>query len=132
MASRKDKIIFLTVGGSVAAVYFWLKYARSGEKTRQFFKEAGDKANRTLGTLQRRTEEIDQFLHETIQTGREERDRIGKVMNDTMKRLEETTDVMQKNLVESSDEIKTMLKEIRSKVEHRSEPNAPESAEIGL
>jgi uncharacterized membrane protein len=125
MLSRKQKAIYLTGGGAVAAALVWLCNAKSAAGARSFLGEAGKKVGNslsdiqnTLSTVRQCTEEVDRFVHELVQVGRERRAQAVVVIDDTLKRLEQTTDVIQKNLTQSSEEITALLRDIRIAVAH--------------
>lgn len=125
MLSRKQKAIYLTGGGAVAAALVWLCNAKSAAGARSFLGEAGKKVGNslsdiqnTLSTVRQCTEEVDRFVHELVQVGRERRAQAEVVIDDTLKRLEQTTDVIQKNLTQSSEEITALLRDIRVAVAH--------------
>lgn len=125
MLSRKQKAIYLTGGGAVAAALVWLCNAKSAAGARSFLGEAGKKVGNslsdiqnTLSTVRQCTEEVDRFVHELVQVGRERRAQAEVVIDDTLKRLEQATDVIQKNLTQSSEEITALLRDIRIAVAH--------------
>jgi len=120
MLSRKQKAIYLTGGGAMAAALVWLCYAKSAAGARSFLGEAGKKVGKslsdienTLSTVRKCTEEIDHFVRELVQVGSEQRVRAEMVIDDTLRRLEQTTDVIQNNLTQSSNEIAALLRDIR-------------------
>ncbi|MBZ5496095.1 MAG: hypothetical protein LAP85_06800 [Acidobacteriia bacterium] len=121
MVSRKQKAICLATGGTAAAALVWLRYAKSAAGARSFLGEAGAKVSKTLGdlqsalsTLRKRTEEVDRLVHELVRLGSEQKAKAEVVINDALKRLGQTTDVIQQNLTQSSNEISALLKDIRS------------------
>lgn len=125
MLSRKQKAIYLTGGGAVAAALVWLCNAKSAAGARSFLGEAGKKVGNslsdiqnTLSTVRQCTEEVDRFVHELVQVGRQRRAQPEVVIDDTLKQLEQATDVIQKNLTQSSEEITALLRDIRIAVAH--------------
>ncbi len=120
MLTTRQRAIYLAAGGTAAAGLVWLRYARSAAGARSFLKETGGKARRSLAemqaalsALQKRVEETDKLLHMFARLGSEQKAKAEVVISDTLKRLEQTTDLVQKNLAESSTDIATLLKEIR-------------------
>lgn len=125
MLTRKQKAIYLTGGGVVAAALVWLCSAKSAAGARSFLGEAGKKAGKslddiqnTLSTVRQCTVEVDRFVRELVQVGRERRAQAELVIDDTLKRLEQTADVIQKNVAQSSEEITALLRDLRTAVAH--------------
>lgn len=125
MISRKQRAIYMASGGAAAAALIWLRYGKSAARTRQFLGDAVGSVSRslesiqsTLSTIQRRTEEVDRFIHGLVQVGSENRVRAEEVLNETLERLEQTAEVIQSNLTRSSDDIAALLRDIRIGVEH--------------
>ncbi len=135
MLTGKQKAIYLTAGGTAAATLVWLRYAKSAAGTRSFLRTTGGKARRALGevqttvsALQRRVEETDRLLHAFARLGSEQKTKAEVVINDTLKRLEQTADLVQRNLVESSTDIATLLKEIRIALKQSVGTKSPQAA----
>lgn len=135
MLSRKQRTIYLAAGGTTAAALVWLRYARSAAGARGYLRKTGGKARRTLGeiqtrlsALQKRVEEADRLLHAFAQLGSEQKTKAEIVINDTLKRLEQTADLVQKNLVESSTDIATLIKEMRIAVKQSAGSRPPRAA----
>ena len=120
MATRNQKAMVLAAGGAITATLIWFRYARSAARARSFMDDVGQKASRTLDrvqntltTIQKRTEEFDRFVHELVRVGNEQKAHAETVINDTLKKLDQTAETIQKNLTTSSSEITELLKEIR-------------------
>jgi methyl-accepting chemotaxis protein len=123
MTTQNQKVAVLLAGGTVAAALIWLRYAKSAARARSFMDEIGQKANRTLDgiqntliTIEQRTGEVDRFVHELLRTGKEQKAHAEEVISDTLKKLDQTAETIQRNLTTSSSEITELLKEIRSGV----------------
>lgn len=123
MATRNQKAMVLAAGGAVTGTLIWLRYAKSAARARHFMDDVGQKASRTLDrvqhtltTMQKRTEEFDRFVHELVRVGSEQKAHPETVINDTLKKLDQTAEAIQKNLTTSSSEIAELLKEIRTGV----------------
>ncbi len=123
MATENQKVAVLLAGGTIAAALIWLRYAKSAARARRFMDEIGLKASQTLDgiqntltTIQKRTEEVDRFVQELVRAGKEQKAHAEAVIGDTLKRLDQTAETIQKNLTTSSTEVTELLKEIRSGV----------------
>ncbi len=123
MVSGKQKAILLASGGAAAAAVVWLRYARSAAGARRFLGKTGAKAGRTLSGIQKslssvakRMEEVDRIVHELALIGGEQRGRAQTVVQDTLRRFELTTDAIRENLLQSSEEITSLVKDVRTAV----------------
>ncbi len=114
MVSRKQKAFYV----ALAAGLVWLRYAKSAEGARRRLKEAGDTLNHALKTVQERTEQIDAVVHDVIVAAKEQKTRAERVLNDTLTKLDTAATVVHDNLTHSSHEISTMVRDIRTAVEH--------------
>ncbi len=124
MLSKKQKGAYLAVGGSASALIFWLCYAESAEKARGFLGESTERVTRILGeieavlaTVRVRTEQIDRFLEEVIRVAQEQTHKVDTVLNNAVRRFEQTGDVIQKNVADSSIEIGVLLKEFKDELD---------------
>ena len=124
MVSTKQKAIYLATGGAAAATLVWLRYAKSAAGARRFMGRAGARAGKTLNgiqnslsTIRKRTEEVDRIVHELVQIGSEQKNRAQSVVNESLRRLEQTTEVIRKNLTQSSNDITALLHDVRTAVE---------------
>ncbi len=125
MISRKQRGIYLATGGAAAAAIVWLGYAKSAAGARSFLGRTGAKAGRSLNGIQRslstirmRVDEVDRIVHELAQIGSEQKDRAEAVIQETLKRLEESTNTIRTSLAQSSEDISLLLKDVRAAVEH--------------
>ena len=121
MLSRKQKVAYLSAGAASTAAILWLRYAKSAAGARCFLTGTGAKAGRALGSVrsalasvQQRLEETDRLVHDFVQLGREQKDRIEAVLNDTRERLERTRELVLNNVELSSREISGLLGDIRT------------------
>jgi hypothetical protein len=127
MVSRKQRAIYLATGGAAAATIVWLRFAKSAAGARTFLGRTGTEAGKTLGNIQvrlstlgNRAEEIGRLVHEIAHLGSDQMAKAEIIFSDTLKRLEQTADVIQENLTLSSSEISALLKDIRITILHRS------------
>jgi hypothetical protein len=121
MLSKKQKAAHLAAGAASTAAIIWLRYAKSAAGARDFLANTGAKAGRALGsigsalaTVQQRLEETDRLVHDFVQLGSEQKDRVEVVLNDTWERLEQTRDLVLNNVELSSKEISALLGDIRA------------------
>jgi predicted phage-related endonuclease len=135
MVSRNQKALYLATGGIAAATFIWLRYAKSASGTRTFLSEAGARAaerladiQEGLSTLRKRAEEVEGLVHELAHIGSERLALAETVINDTLKRIEQTADVIQANLVQSSNEISALFKDTRNSLEHAISTRPPRAA----
>jgi prefoldin subunit 5 len=135
MISRKERALYLATGGVAAAAFVWLRYAKSASSARRFLSESGSKVLRTLDSIQetlatisQRIEEVDRIGHELINASSEQKAKAEMVIDNTWGRLEQTTETIQTNLTESSNEIAELLKDIRSAVKQAISPKSTKAA----
>jgi methyl-accepting chemotaxis protein len=85
---------------------------------------------RDVATMVRtRTVDLDQFLQEMIQTGREQALKVDYVVTDTVAKFEETTEIIKRDVIRPVIEISSFIKGLRSGVAYlfgkRSERRRP-------
>ncbi len=121
MLSRKQKAAYMAVGAASTGAILWLGCAKSAAGARSFLADTGAKAGRALGsirsalvTVQQRLEETDRLVHEFVQLGSEQKDRVELVLNDTWERLERTRELVLNNVELSSMEISALLGDVRA------------------
>jgi hypothetical protein len=112
MATRNQKIFCL----GLAAGIVWLRYAKSAEGTRRRLKDAGEKARNTWTTIEDRSRQLDDMLHNLIETGRELTTRVETTIKDTLEKLEQTVTVIHENTTRSSYEISSLIQDVREVV----------------
>ena len=87
-------------------------------------------------TVRRRADDMDQFVNELMNLGREQASKIDFLVTDTVQKFEQTTEVIQKDVLRPAVEISAFVKGIRSGLAvlfSRQKPaKSPESAEEEL
>lgn len=135
MLSRKQKAAYLAAGAATTAAILWLGYSRSGAGARRFLADKGAKARSALSSLhgalaamQQRLEETDRLVHEFVQLGSEQKERIEIVLNETWERLAQTRELVLRNVELSSEEIAALLGDIRASFKHLATAKSSEAA----
>jgi transcriptional regulator len=72
-----------------------------------------DQVTTPFEILQRRTEDLDHFVGEMIRVGKDQASKVDTVMSNTASRFEQTSDVIQNNLVESALELSAFLRAVK-------------------
>ena len=80
----------------------------------QTAKELSGTIESLSGRLKARSQDIDGFVSQLMDVGREQASKIDYVVQDTLQKFEETTSVIQKDLLRPSIEISAFLKGIRA------------------
>ena len=118
MASPRERT-YLVIGGAFGAALTLLCTAKS-EKAGRLLGRMSDKAVQVLDQvttpfeiLQRRTEDLDHFVGEMIRVGKDQASKVDTVMSNTASRFEQTSDVIQNNLVESALELSAFLRAVK-------------------
>lgn len=70
--------------------------------------------NEVSETLRRRAGDLDKFLDELMDLGREQASKIDYLVTDTVQKFEQTTEVIQKDVLRPAVEISAFIKGIRS------------------
>lgn len=74
--------------------------------------------NAISNLLKERAEDVDQFVGEILQVGREQSSKVDYVVTDTVKKFEQTTQVIQKDVLGPVTEIAALVKGVRSGLEY--------------
>lgn len=67
--------------------------------------------------VKNRTVELDQFVQEMVQVGREQASKVDYVVTDTVKKFEETTDIIKRDILRPAIEISSFFKGLKSGLE---------------
>lgn len=118
MASKKYFVLGSLVGAGVG-VYFAVR----SEKARHLCEQAADKAvdglehaRLTVEMIQKRTQEIDRLLEDTIRAARERSGKFDSVLNNILSKLDETVTVIRDSTVRCADEVAALFGEVRANV----------------
>ncbi len=67
--------------------------------------------------VRNRTVDLDQFVDEMVQIGRDQASKVDYVVTDTVKKFEETTDIIKRDILRPAIEISSFFKGIKSGLE---------------
>ena len=112
MASRNRKALVLALAAGVV----WLRYAKSAEGARRRLQGAGEKVCDVWTTIEERGRQVDSMVQEIIETGRELAAQAETVITNTLEKIEQTATIVHDNVTESSQEIASMIQDIRDAV----------------
>ncbi len=119
MASPRERT-YLIIGGAFGAALTLLCTAKSEKAGRLLERISGkvvqvlDQVTTPFEILQRRAKDLDRFVGEMICVGREQASKVDTVVSHTANRFEQTSDVIQNNLVESALELSAFLKAVKA------------------
>lgn len=86
------------------------------EPLRRMADDVGKNVQKISGTVRHRVEDMDQFLEELVQIGREQASKVDFVVSDTVQKFEETTTLIQKDVIRPLAEIAAFIKGVRAGV----------------
>ncbi len=96
----------------------------------------GANVNQISQTIRQRADDIDRFVNELMDLGREQASKIDFLVTDTVQKFEQTTEVIQKDVLRPAIEISAFIKGLRSGLavlfSRQKPPKSPESAEEEL
>ncbi len=84
------------------------------EPVRQLGNEFNDNVRFVMGAFRRTTEEVDGLVKELIRLGHEQAQRVDGLVTDTVEKFEQTSDVIQKDVVRPILEIGSFFRGIQS------------------
>ncbi len=67
--------------------------------------------------VRNRTADLDQFVEEMVQIGRDQASKVDYVVTDTVKKFEDTTDIIKRDILRPAIEISSFFKGLKSGVE---------------
>ncbi len=76
--------------------------------------KVGANVNEVSETLRRRADDLDKFIDELMDLGREQASKIDYLVTDTVQKFEQTTEIIQKDVLRPAVEISAFIKGIRS------------------
>jgi len=94
-----------------------LKLSEDLQPLRNMAENIGSTANVVSDTLRERAKDLDQFIQELMTVGREQASKVDHLVTDTVQKFEQTTEVIQKDILQPAVEISSFIKGIKSGLE---------------
>lgn len=88
--------------------------SESLEPMRILANEFSENAQFAIGTFRRISEEVDQLLKELVELGREQASKVDYLVTDTVEKFEQTTEVIQQDVLRPALEIGSFIKGVQS------------------
>jgi uncharacterized protein YoxC len=77
-----------------------------------------DNLKTMTGTVRERAQDLDQFIQEMLQVGRDQAAKVDYVVTDTVQKFEQTTELIQRDVIKPAIELSAFLKGVKSGLDY--------------